>query len=86
MDLAGMKRWELQVLCVEHGLTARGSKADHATSLAGALSVRTHTRNRAPLEKKNSLHSRGVWSTAAWCSRNCSTDRPAYSSGAVCTV
>jgi hypothetical protein len=54
-----MKRRELQALCAEHGLAAHGSKAD----LAGALSVRTHTRNRAPLEKKNSLQSRGVWST-----------------------
>ncbi|XP_062203012.1 uncharacterized protein LOC133905273 [Phragmites australis] len=38
MDFAKMKRRELQALCGQHGLAARGSNADLAASLAGALS------------------------------------------------
>ncbi|KAL6905566.1 hypothetical protein ACP4OV_003167 [Aristida adscensionis] len=38
MDFARMKRRELQELCSRHGLAARGSKADLAAGLAGALS------------------------------------------------
>ncbi|KAK3136204.1 hypothetical protein QOZ80_5BG0429700 [Eleusine coracana subsp. coracana] len=39
MDFSRMKRSELQALCAEHGLGARGSKADLAASLAGAISA-----------------------------------------------
>ncbi|KAL6641827.1 hypothetical protein ACP70R_020008 [Stipagrostis hirtigluma subsp. patula] len=38
MDFTKMKRRELQDLCRRHGLAARGSKADLAAGLAGALS------------------------------------------------
>jgi len=41
MDLAGMKRRELQALCKRHGLPARGSNADLVARLEAALSVRT---------------------------------------------
>ncbi|KAK3139412.1 hypothetical protein QOZ80_5AG0382800 [Eleusine coracana subsp. coracana] len=39
MDFSRMKRSELRALCAEHGLVARGSKADLAASLAGAISA-----------------------------------------------
>nr|CAB3463177.1 unnamed protein product [Digitaria exilis] len=38
MELAAMKRRELLELCRQHGLGTRGSKADLAVSLAGAIS------------------------------------------------
>ncbi|XP_066357599.1 uncharacterized protein [Miscanthus floridulus] len=41
MDLAGMKRRELQALCKRHGLPAGGSNADLVARLEAALSVRT---------------------------------------------
>ena len=40
MEFSAMKRRELLELCRQHGLATRGSKADLAASLAGAISVR----------------------------------------------
>jgi hypothetical protein len=39
MEFAAMKRRDLLELCRQHGLAIRGSKADLAAVLAGALSV-----------------------------------------------
>lgn len=44
MDLAGMKRRELQALCKRHGLPAGGTNADLVGRLDAVLSVRTPVR------------------------------------------
>jgi hypothetical protein len=47
MEFAAMKRRDLLDLCRQHGLATRGSKADLAAGLAGALSVRPHPKTLA---------------------------------------
>lgn len=49
MEFEAMKRRELLELCRQHGLATRGSKADLAASLAGAISVRSPKRSLLPL-------------------------------------
>lgn len=49
MEFAAMKRRELLELCRQHGLATRGSKADLAASLAGAISVRPPKPSLLPL-------------------------------------
>jgi hypothetical protein len=49
MEFTAMKRRELLDLCRQHGLATRGSKADLAASLAGAISVRPPKPSLLPL-------------------------------------